>query len=100
MRYVLISLATFAVLAVTTTLLRAGETLCADTAEARRVLAEKYGERPESAGIDPAGMLVEMWGNEETGTWTLMATEAGGETCILAAGNGFVRAAPADKESF
>lgn len=53
-------------------------------------LAEKYGESRASAGLDRRDLIVEMYGNPETGTWTLLSMAPDGETCIEASGVGFM----------
>ena len=49
---------------------------------------EKWGERFIANGIGQTE-ITEMWGNTETGTWTVTGTDANGRTCIRAAGQGF-----------
>lgn len=66
---------------------------CADRARVIGTLASEYGEAPQSAGIDAAGALVELWANPETQTWTLLLT-TGGLTCILGDGESWVAAPP------
>ena len=56
-------------------------------------LAGEYGEAPQSAGIDTAGALVELWANPQTRTWTLLLT-TGAQTCILGDGESWVAAPP------
>ena len=37
-------------------------------------------------------VVVQLWGNSETGTWTLTATTAAGLTCVVGSGEGFALA--------
>lgn len=68
-------------------------------------LAEKYGER--IAGdfyilIDPiasnTGAVVEITRNEDTATWTMIATGLDGRTCVVAEGIGFGSLPPKSEE--
>ena len=58
-------------------------------------LAEKYGESRVSIGLDNNGNLLEMYANEETGTWsftTTLAPRIEGDqtlTCLMASGESF-----------
>lgn len=62
-------------------------------------IVEARGESRRAAGL-AAGMLVELFADEETGRWTLTATTPQGRTCRLAAGAGFAAfpAPPAGRE--
>ena len=49
-------------------------------------LADRFGEVRQSAGLADPQTLVEVFASEDTGTWTIIVTRAGGPACILAAG--------------
>lgn len=62
---------------------------CYETLEAYRVLSENHGEFRHTSGFDNRGMLVEMWGNPETGSWTALVTHPEGMSCVVAHGSFF-----------
>lgn len=64
------------------------EPRCGDREVLTQFLAKKYGEAPVARGLSQ-GRIVEMWGNEETGTWTAISTTPNGVTCLLASGGAF-----------
>ena len=49
-------------------------------------LAERYGETRRSIGLGADNAVVEIFASEETGTWTITVTMAGGPTCLVASG--------------
>lgn len=52
-------------------------------------LAEGYGEHSQYVALDNSGNVVETFANLETGSWTLVVTQPGGPTCLIASGNYF-----------
>jgi len=52
-------------------------------------LATKYGETRQSIGLGSSGELLEIFASNDTGTWTIMVTNAAGMTCIKATGQAF-----------
>lgn len=52
-------------------------------------LAERYGETRQSIGLGANNTVIEVFASEETGTWTITATEASGVTCLMASGQSF-----------
>lgn len=49
-----------------------------------------YGEERQSLGLtDDGAALAETWGNEDSGTWTIIMTSPQGVSCIIAHGGGF-----------
>lgn len=54
-------------------------------------LADGYGEHLESYGVTPDGVLVEIYANPDTGTWTITITRAGSFTCLVSSGEGWVK---------
>jgi hypothetical protein len=65
------------------------EPACALRAVVMMALAEKYGEERVALGVNSAGNLIEMLGNEETGTWTIIVTSPQGVTCLVMDGSAF-----------
>jgi hypothetical protein len=54
-------------------------------------LAEKYGETLVGTMLSQKrGQLVELYGNPETGTATIIATGPDGQACLVASGVGFI----------
>lgn len=56
------------------------------------ILEGQYGERQMFVALTTADILVEVWGNEETGTWTITSTrpDAPNLICLLAHGEDFM----------
>lgn len=48
-------------------------------------LAEKYGETRRVIAIDRQGAVIEFYGSDN-GTWTIVITQPGGLSCMVAAG--------------
>ena len=59
---------------------------CGRHEEIRRLLAERFGERPQALGLQGNGQLLELFVSAERGTWTVVSVSPRGEGCILAAG--------------
>ena len=49
-------------------------------------LEETFGEVQKGAGLVSGAQLLEVWGSDETGTWTILMTGADGRSCVIAAG--------------
>lgn len=49
-------------------------------------LEEKYGESRVMSGLDADGILWEVWVNPDSGTWTLLSSDAGGTSCVQKSG--------------
>lgn len=65
---------------------------CIATPLAYKHLAEARGQTQIWIGEQPDKHLLEIWVNNETGTWTLIGTirgELGGMSCILSHGTGY-----------
>jgi len=61
---------------------------CASAADVVSILSQRYGESVAMSGASMSGGLLQIWGNDDTGSWT--ATVSNGEiTCIVAQGDGF-----------
>lgn len=59
--------------------------MCADRQIMINVLKEKHGESQEAIAMGRTE-LVEIWANRETGSWTILSTNADNKSCI--SGNG------------
>lgn len=58
---------------------------CAPAAEVAALLARNWGEARRFAGVEPRGVLVELW-LSAAGTWTILIVSADGTACLAAAG--------------
>jgi len=65
---------------------------CFDYDVARERLTGKYGETIVAVRTSEDGSTgLELWANEETGTWTILAVPAGsGLACLVTSGKDFV----------
>ncbi|MCX7561036.1 hypothetical protein OS190_15815 [Sulfitobacter sp. F26204] len=76
------------VASVTTATAQIGRNCAAhDTVVAR--LAEGYGETRQMMGLGANNAIVEVFASEQTGSWTITVTVAGGLTCLVASGQAF-----------
>ncbi len=63
-------------------------------------LQNKYSEQLTAGGLHSArnnSAMVEVWASPETGTFTVMLTNANGVSCIMASGTDWFAAEPAVK---
>lgn len=67
------------------------QTECAATQDVYDIMKGMYGEERHARGLSDRGFLTEIWGNEETGTWTIIATSPEGISCVLDQGQNFTR---------
>jgi hypothetical protein len=76
-------------------------TRCGPPGQMASYLTEIWGESVHVRGLAVNGGLVEIWGNAETGTWTITVTTPGGQSCMVASGGDFTvePAPPAGEES-
>lgn len=58
---------------------------CMDRQEFADAAKDRYGEYPVFHGVMPEA-IVEVWLNEETGTWTVTLTLPNGMACVPAVG--------------
>jgi hypothetical protein len=52
-------------------------------------LADQFGETRRSMGLAANTTVMEVYANDETGTWTIALTMPDGVTCLVAAGQSF-----------
>lgn len=64
--------------------------VCAPYAMVAEMLNAEHAERLAFRGIMPNGMLLEIWVNDDTDTWTAISVQAFDETvgCLLSVGDG------------
>lgn len=53
-------------------------------------LGEWAGETRHFTGLAANGELVEIWKNQNTGSWTAVVTTADGKSCMVASGEVFM----------
>jgi len=61
---------------------------CAPHAEAIAMLAQNYAESREMVALSADGLMVEVFASE-SGSWTLIATNAQGISCLVGAGEAY-----------
>lgn len=66
---------------------------CAGTADVYAMLTVEFGESRTWIGQHESGNLLELWGNPDSGTWTLLGSQ-GGMTCMLSNGVGYSTGTP------
>lgn len=78
-----------AVLLATQTLQATPANNCGDHGAIVDRLATQYGERRRGVGLSGGTSLLEIFASDETGSWSITVTAAGGPTCLVAAGDYF-----------
>jgi hypothetical protein len=63
---------------------------CGEREEIITVLREKYAESHRASGLETASKMIEVWASEQTGTWTILVTQANGQTCVAASGQSWL----------
>ena len=48
-----------------------------------------YGETRQMIGLGANGAILEVFASEESGSWTILATNPQGVSCLIAAGQAF-----------
>ncbi len=62
---------------------------CTAHADIVERLGERYGESRQSIGLAADNSVVEVFASMDTGSWTITVTQAGGLTCLVAAGQAY-----------
>ena len=62
---------------------------CAPRTSVIEQLADKYGEARQSAALSANGNMVEIFVNEEAGSWTAIETTPDGMSCLVSFGTAF-----------
>ncbi|QDC08030.1 hypothetical protein FHY55_01665 [Oceanicola sp. D3] len=52
-------------------------------------LVETYEEQPVAGGLQSEDSLVEIWASETSGSFTILVTDASGQTCVAITGEDF-----------
>lgn len=61
------------------------------------VLEKKYGETAHGIGLVSDKGVMQVYVSQEKGTWTILMTDAKGQSCLIAAGNGWEDVKPKAK---
>ena len=61
-------------------------------------LEKRFAERRIAIGLQSTATLMELWGSEETGTFTVLLTGATGQSCVLASGGALMLDLPEQPE--
>jgi len=67
----------------------AAQTVCGKREDIILQLERKYGETRRSVGVQQGRGVVEVFASRETGSWTILVTDARGMTCLMAAGEAY-----------
>ena len=70
---------------------------CADRTTVTERLTSGYGEEFAGGGLRNAESIFEVWMSDESGTWTILMTNADGTSCVMAAGTNWRKAGPVNK---
>ncbi len=75
---------------------------CASREQVVSRLQMEYAEQLTGAGLNDVASgntMIEVWSSSETGTFTVMSTDAQGISCILATGTDWFRARPVPQKA-
>ncbi|MGR3542326.1 MAG: hypothetical protein ACU0BS_12995 [Hasllibacter sp.] len=61
---------------------------CAPRPAVLELLARRFGETRRGIGMHASGRVVEVFA-AEAGTWSIVATDPNGVTCLIASGHGW-----------
>lgn len=64
----------------------AAQSRCAPYDAISANLIQKYGERRAHGGLRSTTQAMEIWVNDETGTWTVLIITPANVSCVVAAG--------------
>lgn len=69
------------------------QSLCGTREAVVDMLGSRYGETVRSVGLAGGDRIVEVFASEETGSWTILVTNAAGVACLVASGQHYQRIA-------
>lgn len=76
----------------------AAQTVCGPRENVISHLEGKYGETQSSSGFSESSRsIIEVYSNEETGTWTIIRSMPNGVSCLVDSGIGFAVSADEPK---
>ncbi len=62
------------------------QTSCAPRDTVLDRLQSSFGEALAAGGLQSQSQVLEVWASQDTGTWTVLMTNANGLTCVVASG--------------
>ncbi|TCP39955.1 hypothetical protein [Rhodovulum marinum] len=62
---------------------------CAPRDDVVALLADQYGEARQAMGLAANNVVVELFANADSGSWTITGTTATGLTCLIASGEAY-----------
>lgn len=65
----------------------AAQQQCGDVAGVSELLATRYGEQVAIIAVSD-GAVFQIWGNPQSGTWTIVRLDPTGMACVMAYGGG------------
>lgn len=68
---------------------QAQEMICGKRQSIVKQLQAKYGETARVMGFSQGAGVVEVYANDESGSWTILVTNPSGTSCLMAAGEAF-----------
>ena len=63
------------------------QTYCGNADEIKKRLSNKYSESVVAAGVTAGGWALEIMASEDGSTYTILATDPNGVTCVLGTGH-------------
>lgn len=85
MNKMILGLATAATVVFASSLANA-QAVCNERTKVLRHLSERYKEAPVGMGLASNGAVLEVLSSKEGSSWTIIATQPNGVSCVLAAG--------------
>lgn len=68
---------------------------CGERASVVAQLQEQFGETQRSIGFQEGRGVVEVYANDDSGSWTILLTTPEGMSCLMAAGEAWLSKVPA-----
>lgn len=70
------------------------ESACGERGRVVSRLAAAFGEMPAALGMAGSGRVLEILSSPDGSTWTMLVTEPNGQSCLIAAGEGWEALSP------
>lgn len=67
---------------------------CGEREKVIRHLESRYGETQRSVGLQEGRGVVEIYANDDSGSWTILLTTPEGTSCLMAAGQAWQTSPP------
>jgi hypothetical protein len=65
------------------------QAVCGERSDIIEKLKSGYGEKPASLGLTATGSMIEVFASDN-GTFSIIVTRPGGNSCLVAAGNNWL----------